>query len=357
MVLRAARRWRSRPATVSIAVVLVALFLLGTAEVFADNTVEHAAADAGAPRRPRASPTPGCRPASSRVNQLAGPPIGAALFAAGDGAGRSSTQAVLVGARARCWSPGSCCPPHGRGPRQRRATSAHDIAEGFRWVRHHAAVRTLVLTIFIFNITFGAAWSVLVLYATAAARASARSASACSPRSRRSAACSAPLSYGWITRRVSLGNIMRVGLIIETLTHLALALTTAPWVALAIFFVFGAHAFIWGTTSITVRQRAVPDRSCRAGSAASTLVGVFGGLVVGSAIGGVARPALGRDRAVLVRVRRLGGVRRADLAPARPHRPRRRGAGRRERVTHAATRRRPTREPRSFPDRRWRPVG
>ena len=31
---------------------------------------------------------------------------------------------------------------------------------------HHAAVRTLVLTIFTFNITFGAAWSVLVLYAT-----------------------------------------------------------------------------------------------------------------------------------------------------------------------------------------------
>ena len=29
-------------------------------------------------------------------------------------------------------------------------------------------------------------------------------------------------------------------------------------VALAIFFVFGAHAFVWGTTSVTVRQRAVP---------------------------------------------------------------------------------------------------
>ena len=29
----------------------------------------------------------------------------------------------------------------------------------------HAAVRTLVLTIFSFNLTFGAAWSVLVLYA------------------------------------------------------------------------------------------------------------------------------------------------------------------------------------------------
>ena len=40
-----------------------------------------------------------------------------------------------------------------------------EVVEGCRWTLHHAGVRTLVLTIFIFNITFGAAWSVLVLYA------------------------------------------------------------------------------------------------------------------------------------------------------------------------------------------------
>ncbi len=51
---------------------------------------------------------------------------------------------------------------------------------------------------------------------------------------------------------------MRVGLVIETFTHLSLALTRTAGVALGIFFVFGAHAFIWGTTSATVRQRAVP---------------------------------------------------------------------------------------------------
>ena len=50
-------------------------------------------------------------------------------------------------------------------PRRARPVR-HDIVEGFRWTGHHAAVRTLVLTILIFNITFGAAWSVLVLYAT-----------------------------------------------------------------------------------------------------------------------------------------------------------------------------------------------
>ncbi len=79
---------------------------------------------------------------------------------------------------------------------------------------------------------------------------------------------------------------MRIGLVIETFTHLALALTTVPWVAMAIFFVFGAHAFIWGTTSITVRQRAVPtELQGRVGSVNG--VGVYGGLVIGSAIGGV----------------------------------------------------------------------
>jgi predicted MFS family arabinose efflux permease len=53
-----------------------------------------------------------------------------------------------------------------------------------------------------------------------------------------------------------------------------------------IFFVFGAHAFIWGTTSITVRQRAVPtELQGRVGSVNS--VGVFGGLVIGAGIGGL----------------------------------------------------------------------
>ena len=66
-------------------------------------------------------------------------------------------------------------------------------------------------------------------------------------------------SYGRLERRFSLGDIMRVGLLIETGTHLVLALTTLPAVALATMVVFGAHAFVWGTTSTVVRQRAVPD--------------------------------------------------------------------------------------------------
>jgi predicted MFS family arabinose efflux permease len=79
---------------------------------------------------------------------------------------------------------------------------------------------------------------------------------------------------------------MRVGLVIETLTHLALALTRSAWFACVVFVVFGAHAFIWGTTSVTVRQRAVPTELQGRVSGVYVLA-VYGGLVVGSALGGV----------------------------------------------------------------------
>ncbi len=265
---------------VSIAGVLVTLFVLSTAEVFADNSSQTLL--------PMLVARDDLTVANARLqtgfitlNQLAGPPLGAALFAAG-AAWPFGAQAVVIGLGAVLVSRVAVSRA---GAAERPSTRMrHDIAEGFRWVLHHAAVRTLVLTIFTFNITFGAAWSVLVLYATRRLGLGAVGFGLVTTVSALGG-LAGTLAYGWITRRVSLGNIMRVGLVIETFTHLALALTTSPKVALPIFFVFGAHAFVWGTTSITVRQRAVPTAlQGRVGSV--NLVGVYGGLVIGSAIGG-----------------------------------------------------------------------
>jgi predicted MFS family arabinose efflux permease len=100
------------------------------------------------------------------------------------------------------------------------------------------------------------------------------------------------VSYGWLERRVPLGVIMRGGLIIETLTHLALALTRWMWLALVIFTIFGAHAFIWGTTSTSVRQRAVPA-GFQGRVSSVYLTGMIGGIVIGSALGGAAASAWG----------------------------------------------------------------
>ncbi|MFI2753726.1 MFS transporter [Cellulomonas sp. P22] len=266
---------------VSIGAVLVALFLLATAEVFADSTSQ-TLLPMLVERNDLAVANSRLQAGFITVNQLAGPPIGAAMFAAG-ALWPFAAQAVLVALGAVLVSR-IVLPPHGRAPDD-DSRIRQDIAEGFTWVRHHAAVRTLVLTIFTFNITFGAAWSVLVLYASERLGLGEVGFGLVTTVSAVGGLLGM-LSYGWITRRLSLGNLMRIGLVVETLTHLGLALTTRAWVAMPIFFVFGAHAFIWGTTSVSVRQRAVPSElQGRVGSV--NLVGVCGGLVVGSGIGGI----------------------------------------------------------------------
>ncbi|WP_432534277.1 MFS transporter [Kineococcus arenarius] len=269
-----------------IAVVLAALFLVATAEVFADNTTSTLL--------PVLVDRDDLAPANARlqtgfitVNQLAGPPLGAALFTAGTFL-PFATQAALVGM-------GAVLVSRLRLPaRERvrvRTRVRHDVAEGLRWVAGHAAVRTLVLTIFVFNITFGAAWSVLVLYATERLGLGEVGYGLVTTTGAVGGLLGT-LAYGAITRRVSLGNLMRIGLVVETLTHAALATTTSPLVALPVFFVFGAHAFVWGTTSITVRQRAVPA-GLQGRVGAVNAVGTFGGLVAGSGIGGVLAQHLG----------------------------------------------------------------
>jgi MFS family permease len=266
---------------VSIVVVLAALFLVGTAEVFADSTSQTLLPMLVA-REDLAVANSRLQTGFITVNQLAGPPLGAALFTVG-AAWPFATQALVVAGGAVLVSR-LVLPAHRRAP-EAATHLRHDIAQGFRWVRHHAAVRTLVLTIFIFNITFGAAWSVLVLYATERLGLGEVGFGLLTTVSAGGGLLGVGL-YGRLTRRVSLGDLMRAGLVVETLTHLALALTTRAWVALPVFFVFGAHAFVWGTTSITVRQRAVPrELQGRVGSV--NLVGVFGGLVLGSGVGGV----------------------------------------------------------------------
>jgi MFS family permease len=89
----------------------------------------------------------------------------------------------------------------------------------------------------------------------------------------------------------------------------------APWVAMLVMLVFGAYAFGWGTLSSAVRQRAVP--TAFQGRVTSVYnVGVFGGMVAGSALGGVIARQFLHHRAVLVRRRRLRRDPRGPLAPA-----------------------------------------
>ena len=271
---------------VDIAVVLAALFLFGVNETFGDTTT--------ATLLPMLVDGSDLGIANSRAlagvivwNQLAGPPVGAALFAAGMALPFAS-ESVCVLAGIAAIKPVRL-PAHGARGRQARVRD--DIREGWRWLWAHAAVRTLAITIFTFNVTFGAAWSVLVLYARERLGLGALGFGLITTAMAVGGLLGTG-SYGWLERHVRLGVIMRGGLVIETLTHLALALTRWAWFALIVFVIFGAHASVWGTTSASVRQRAVPVQfQGRVGSV--YLTGMVGGIVVGSAIGGLAASAWG----------------------------------------------------------------
>jgi predicted MFS family arabinose efflux permease len=166
-----------------------------------------------------------------------------------------------------------------------RTHLAQEVVEGLQWLWRDAPVRTLAITIVTFNVTYGAAWSVLVLYAIERL-GTGEVGFGLLTTALALGGLAGTAGYSWLAARVRLGDLMRVGLLIETLTHAALALTTTSWVALAIMFVFGAHAFVWGTTSRTIRQRSVPlELQGRVGSV--YLIGVQGGIVVGSALGGL----------------------------------------------------------------------
>ncbi|MEJ7704460.1 MAG: MFS transporter [Geodermatophilaceae bacterium] len=115
--------------SISIVVVLACLFLLGTAEVFADNT--------SATLLPMLVHRDDLAIGNARlltgfitVNQLAGPPLGAALFATGM-IWPFVGQAVLVFLGALLVSR-IVLPRHGRS-RQERRHLRHDISEGVRW--------------------------------------------------------------------------------------------------------------------------------------------------------------------------------------------------------------------------------
>jgi MFS family permease len=269
---------------VSIAIVLLTLFVLGTAEIFADVSSQSLV--------PRLVPREHLGVANARLtssflltNELLGPPIGAFLFTVG--------MALPFAANAACFALGAVLVTRvatdvAQLTAERRSEHSSlrtEMADGIRWLVAHPPMRTLALTIIAFNVTYGAAWSVLVLYTSQRLGMGAVGFGLLSTAVAIGGIVGTA-SYGRLERRFSLADIMRGGLLIETFTHLTLAITTSPVVALITMGVFGAHAFVWGTTSTVVRQRAVPDELLGRVPGVYT-VGLIGGIVIGTPIGGL----------------------------------------------------------------------
>jgi MFS family permease len=266
---------------VSIAVVLTAMFLLGTAEVFAD-TAYRTFLPMLVDKRDLGIANARLQAGFITLNQFAGAPIGAALFAVGMGVPFGAQ--VACGLLAVVLVSRIALPP---GP-VRGEVDTHvlrDIGDGLRWLMGHPPVRTLALVIVTFNITWAAAWSILVLYSLDVLHMGPVGYGLLTTASATGGLVGTFL-YGWLERHVPLATLMRACLALEVLMHLGFAVTRVAWVAVLIMFGFGVYAFVWGTLSQAVRQRAVPtEYQGRVGSVYS--VAIYGGVVAGSALGGV----------------------------------------------------------------------
>ncbi|MBY8880784.1 MFS transporter [Actinacidiphila acidipaludis] len=274
----------------TIPVIYACAFLLGTGETLAQNAASSLV--------PAVVPSALLPQANARLhgsffvlNKFAGRPLGASLFvlAAGlpfglDAASFLASATVIAamrGLRQQTDGPAraTAAEAGGSGRSVRR-----EIAEGLRWVWHEPVIRMLSLTLCLMNITLIAGFSILVLYA-------------------RDRLGLGPVGYGLLTASSAVGGILgvvvapglqsrfasslllRIGLVIETLTHVGLALAGVPWAAGAVLAVFGVHSSVLGSVETTFRQRRVPEE-LRGRVQSVFLMFAVGGNVVGALIGG-----------------------------------------------------------------------
>jgi MFS family permease len=270
----------------SIPLLCAAFFLLGTGETLFDN----AAVSILPTVVPRASLTrANGRLLGARMvaGDLAAPPLGGLLFAAAAAApflldaGSFVAAAALVATLAGRFQV----------ERPQRATLGADIAEGVRWLARHQLLRLLGGAIGLMNLTLAAATAVLVLYSQERLGLGSTGFGVLM-------AClavggiAASLVAERIVDRLGPATTMRIGLLIEAATHLGLALTRSPVVAGGILALFGFHAMMWNTVSVSLRQELIPDRLLGRVNSAYALL-AYGGAALGALVGGVVAERLG----------------------------------------------------------------
>jgi MFS family permease len=273
----------------SLPLLYAVFFALGTAETLFDNAAV-SILPAVVPKDQLARANGRLLGAQMVANELVAPPLGGLLFAAAAAvpflldAGSFAAAAALVaamGGRFRVER------PEGGAATTLRA----EIAEGVRWLARHRLLRVLAVAIALMNFTLSAALSIFVLYAQERLGLG-------------------PVGYGVLLASLAVGGItaslvaervigwlgpatvLRLGLVIESSTHLVLALARSPLLVGAVTAVFGFHAMTWSVISVSLRQELIPPRLLGRVNSAYGLFGV-GSLALGAVAGGMVAARFG----------------------------------------------------------------
>lgn len=267
--------------------IYLAFFLVGTGETLADT--------ASSALLPAIVPAEALPKANARLtavlyvgNQFAAPPIGAALFVIAAALPFGVNAVMFLVAAAVMLTIRHRPAPKPAEPGRR---ISREIREGVRWLFGHQLLRTLAICLGLMNVLLMAAFAIYVLYAkerlglgeigfgiliTAGAVGGLIGTALVTP----------------LRRRFGDHTLLRVGLLVETATHVGLALATSVWVAGATTLVFGIHGAIWGVVATSIKQRVVPDELLGRVSSVIYLL-VIGGSAIGAPLSGVLAAWLG----------------------------------------------------------------
>lgn len=159
------------------------------------------------------------------------------------------------------------------------------IGEGVRWLRRHRLLRTLAVTVALSNLSLGALWSIMVLLAKERLGLDSVGYGLLL-----AAAAVGGVAGGLLTPRIVAalgpGTTMRIGLIVEALTYLGLALTRSAVLAGVIIAALGLHLVVFSTIGATMRQSLVPAALLGRVHSAYRLMTTIG-MLLGAAVGGL----------------------------------------------------------------------
>ncbi len=170
----------------------------------------------------------------------------------------------------------------------RRTKVRAEVAEGLRWLLRQRMLRTMAILIGLLNITLAAATAVLVLLAKERLHVGSVGYGALFT-------CMAVGSLlgsavgDRVIRRVTATWTIRIGLLVEALTHLTLALATNVYVVGVVMAAFGIHAALWTIVGTSLRQRLTPEHMLGRVSSANLFIsagGNFAGALLGGALAG-----------------------------------------------------------------------
>ena len=212
-------------------------------------------------------------------------------------AGTYAASAVLlglVGGSYRATRPGQAPSPDAPGRPRWRAGGPRvraEVAEGLRWLLKQRMLRTMAILIGLLNITLAAATAVLVLLAKE--RLHVGSVGYGSLFTCMAVGSLLGSAVGdRVIRRVTATWTIRIGLLVEALTHLTLALATNVYVVGVVMAAFGIHAALWTIVGTSLRQRLTPEHMLGRVSSANLFISA-GGEVAGALLGGALAGAFG----------------------------------------------------------------